>query len=538
VSLDLTGLPPAPEAVEAFAADSAPDAYERRVDRLLASPHSGERWARPWLDLARYAEDQAHIVGDDKSLFYPNAYLYRDWVIAALNADLPYDRFIELQLAADLIEPGDDSNHVALGFIGLGPKYYSRGSLAVMADEWEDRVDTVSRGLLGLTAACARCHDHKYDPITTEDYHALAGVFASTEMWNRLLEPGKETGKDGEAKNPEEAMHIVRDGKPRNLEVFIRGDVNTKGPVVERRFLRVLSDGEPPPFAEGSGRAELARAITRPENPLTARVIVNRVWAAFFGEPIVGTPSNFGRLGERPTHPELLDDLAVRFMDAGWSLKWLEREIALSAAYRQASAEDPGRAAVDPSNRLLSRMRRRRLEVEPWRDAILLAAGGLDRTLGGPSIDARDPDARRRTVYARVSRFELDPLLSLFDFPDPNNHAPVRAETTTPLQKMFILNSPFMAKQAERLARRLAGGEGGGGGGAGEGGGGEGSEGGGGGRDRLAAGIERAYSILFGRAPTARELELGLAFLGEGGAARWEEYAQVLLASNELLFVD
>jgi hypothetical protein len=522
VTFDLTGLPPTPEEVEAFVHDPAPDADEKLVERLLASPHYGERLARLWLDVARYAEDQAHIVGSDRSLFYPNAYLYRDWVIRALNDDMPYDRFLRLQLAADLIEPNDSSHHAALGFLGLGPKYFGRRDPAVMADEWEDRVDVVGRGLLGLTVACARCHDHKFDPIPTEDYYALAGVFASTRMFNRPLH-GKGAGKDGEAGQPADALHVVAEGTPADLNVFVRGDASARGPVVPRRFLRVLCDGEPKPFGRGeSGRRELAEAIADPRNPLTARVIVNRVWALYFGRPLVGTPSNFGARGERPTHPELLDDLAVRFTEAGWSLKWLHREIVLSAAYRQGSAADARRREADPENRLLGRMNRRRLSVEAWRDALLSAAGRLDRTVGGPSLNPQDPAARRRTVYSAVSRLELNRMLALFDFPDPNLHADRRAETTTPLQKLFVLNSPWMVSQAAGLAERLRAEIAG-----------EDDE-----ADRRR--IDRAYRLLYGRPAATREVRLGLAFLGtpDDRPARWREYAHVLLAANELLFID
>jgi hypothetical protein len=522
VSFDLTGLPPRPAEIEAFVNDPSPQAAEKVVERLLASPHYGERWARLWLDVARYAEDQAHIVGNDQSLFYPNAYLYRDWVIRALNADMPYDRFVKLQLAADLVEPNDSANHPALGFLGLGPKYYARRSPAVMADEWEDRVDTVSRALLGLTVACARCHDHKFDPIPTEDYYALAGVFASTEMFNRYLNPSEEPKSKRAAKQAPKALHIVRDGTPTDLHVFIRGDVTNKGPLVKRHFLSVLSAGEPKPFRQGSGRAELAEAIVGRDNPLTARVIVNRVWAMYFGRGLVGTPSNFGALGERPTHPELLDDLAVRFMKSGWSLKWLQREIVLSAAYRQSSRADARRRKADPENRLLGRMSRRQLGVEGWRDALLSATGQLDRRVGGKSIDPQDLKERRRTVYSRVSRLQLNPLLALFDFPDPNVHAERRSETTTPLQKMFVLNSPFMLHQAAELAARL--------------------------RKEIPADgaradrrrLQRAYLLLYGRPAAAAEERLGLGFLGEGAdrQARWQQYAHVLLAANEMWFLD
>jgi hypothetical protein len=520
VSFDLVGLPPTPEEVEAFVSDPSPDAHERLVERLLASPHYGERWARLWLDVARYAEDQAHIVGSDRSLFYPNAFLYRDWVIRALNEDMPYERFVRLQLAADVMEPNDTLNWAALGFLGLGPKYYARKSAEVMADEWEDRVDTVSRGLLGLTVACARCHDHKFDPIPTEDYYALAGVFASTRMFNQPLRDGVPQ-KDAEASQPKDAMHVVRDAAPLDLNVFIRGDVNSKGPVVPRHFLRVLSAGEAKPFQQGSGRLELADAIASPRNPLTARVIVNRIWGQYFGRPLVGTPSNFGALGERPTHPELLDDLAVRFMASGWSLKWLHREIVLSAAYRQGSTfRDPD--PKDPDNHLLGHMNRRRLSVEAWRDSLLSTTGNLDHTAGGPSIDPQDPKERRRTVYSAVSRLELNRMLVLFDYPDPNVHADRRVETTTPLQKLFILNSPFMAAQAERLTERLmteVPGE-----------------------DEAAhrRRIDRAYHLLYGRPPTDAEVRLGLAFTQDGSdpPTRWRQYAHALLAANEMMFID
>jgi hypothetical protein len=518
LSFDLVGLPPNAEELDDFLRDEQPDAERTLVERLLASPQYGEHWGRLWLDIARYAEDQAHIVGNDQSLCYPNAFLYRDWVIRALNADLPYNRFIELQLAADLLEPGDSTNLPALGFLGLGPKYYSRRSIAVMADEWEDRADVVSRGLLGLTVACARCHDHKYDPISTEDYYALAGVFASTRMYNRALSGPAVAKTNSDARDPRQAMHIVCEGKPTDLNVFVRGDVNTKGPMVPRRFLRVLSAGSMPAFRQGSGRLELAHAIASRDNPLTARVIVNRVWGQLFRRPLVATASNFGKLGERPTHPDLLDDLAVRFMDAGWSLKWLVREIVLSAAYRQLSASDSPVQQVDPDNRLLGRMSRRRLTVEEWRDAILAVTGRLDKAIGGPSIDPLKPDERRRTVYSRISRLSLNPLLALFDFPDPNLHADRRGQTTTPLQKLFELNSPFVVRQAQALAERLTTKCG-----------------------KDADFIERAYGELYGRSPTESEMQLGLDFLRQAGMAaeaQRQQYAHVLLATDELFYID
>ena len=516
--LTALGLPPTSEELHEFVDDSSSDAYTKMVDRVLRSPHFGERFARLWLDVSRYAEDQAHIVGNNGSLLYPNAYLFRDWVIQAFNDDMPYDDFVRLQLAADLIAPDDESQYVALGFVGLGPKYYRRNDPEVMAEEWENHVDTVGRGLLGLTIACARCHDHKFDPIPTTDYYALAGVFASTTLFNQPFDDTKEKNNNGEAKEPTDAAHIVKDAKPTDLNVQIRGDVNNKGDVAKRAFPQIFFVEQPTVFQEGSGRRELAEQIVRRDNPLTARVIVNRVWAVLFGQPLVGTPSNFGSNGELPSHPELLDDLSVRFMENGWSIKWLCREIVLSSTWQLSSDLNAAGQSVDPANRLLWRMNRRRLDVESWRDSILLSAGRLDRTVGGKSIDPTDPEETRRTVYSKVSRLDLNPMLAMFDFPDPNVHAGSRVETTTPLQKMFVLNSPFMVAQVSALAERSHSAA-----------------------DNDASRVEWVCQTLFGREPAAEERELALQFLGEQDekhSERWKQYAQVLLASNELLMID
>lgn len=505
VSFDLTGLPPDWEALSDLD-------FEEQVDYLLASPHFGERWARLWLDVARYAEDQAHIVGNNASLTYPNAYRYRDWVIAAMNRDLPYDDFLRQQLAADLIDSEDSEMHFALGFMGIGPKYYRRNDLAVMADEWEDRVDTLTRGVLGLTVACARCHDHFYDPIPTSDYYALAGVFASTEMFNRPASEDCEMASNGQAKKPEDAFHLVREAaEVRDLPVYDRGDVSSPGETVARGFLTVLGRGERATFtSENSGRLDLAEQIVSKENPLTARVWVNRVWGELLGRPLVTTTSNFGKLGERPSHPALLDDLSYRFMREGsWSLKWLIREIVVSSTYRQSSARIAANEQRDPENSLYWRSDRRRLPVEMWRDALLVAGGNLDRTQGGESFDASDPAAHRRTIYAHISRLQLDPLLSTFDFPDPNLHSPGRAETTTPIQKLFVMNHPLMVKQAEALAGRLP--------------------------EDPAGAVEAAYRILFGRSPIETERKLGLTYLSQNDRV---DYAQALLASNEFAWID
>jgi hypothetical protein len=589
VTFDLTGLPPTPDEVETFLKDGRDDAYERLVERLLASPRFGERMASLWLPLARYAEDQAHQVGADTKFFYPNAHKYRDWVIGAFNRDLPYEQFVRLQLAADKLlliqtlasnrstesksaavagtgssseegEPRVDADKsstpraeacevpedlAALGFLGLGPKYYNRNRLDVMADEWEDRVDTVTRSFLGLTVACSRCHDHKFEPVTTEDYYALAGVFASTRMVNRMPSGKIEKGDvKAEQMNPG-TLHVVEDGAVTNLTVFIRGNVERKGPLVERRFLRVLSEGEPQPFRDGSGRRELAEAIACRSNPLTARVMVNRLWGLFFGRPLVATPSNFGHSGTLPTHPELLDDLAVRFMARGWSIKSLVREMVLSSTYRQTSAAADVRrptsktgvryppsseiepsfldsAAVmqpaDPANELLWRMNRRRLTVEQWRDAVLFVSGNLMWS-AGKSMDLNDPTNHLRTVYGRVSRLKLNDLLMQFDYPDANVHAEKRSITTTATQKLFVLNSPFMLSQAQALAARLTADP----------------------KETDPARVRRAYQLVFSREPEKSDLDAALKFLAKpdtGELSRWQQYAQILLASNEMLYVD
>lgn len=514
LALDLKGLPPNPGDVEAFIADKRADAYPRLVERLLQSPAFGERMASLWLPLARYAEDQAHQVGKDTKFFYPNAYKYREWVIHAFNTDLPYDRFVQFQLAADQLNAGPE-HLAALGFIGLGPKYYNRNRIEVMADEWEDRVDTVSRAMLGLTVACARCHDHKFEPITQRDYYGLAGVFASTRMVNKKPD-GKEESKDAMAEKMDAAtLHMIEDGEINDLNVFIRGNVDRKGAEAPRSFLRILSKDEPVKFQDGSGRKELAAAIGTRDNPLVARVIVNRMWAAFFGQPLVPTPSNFGHSGDAPTYPELLDDLAARFMDNGWSIKQLVREFVLSSTYRQSSLVDTkGR---DPANELLGRMNRRRLSVEQWRDSTLWASGELEFE-GGKSLELDDPQNLRRTVYGRVSRLKLNDLLMQFDYPDANVHAEKRSVTTSPAQKLFMLNNPFMIERAKAFSKRIVASA-----------------------DKDEARIQIAYRILFSRQPDRDEVAVALAYLNRpssGAISRWDQYAQMLLASNEMLYVD
>ena len=495
LTFDLTGLPPTPEEVRAF----------------------GERMASVWLNLARYAEDQAHQVGNNSSFSYPNAWRYRDWVIAAFNADLPYDAFIEKQLAADLIEPQNKADLAALGFLGLGHKLYARGRLDVQAEEWSEQVDTVSQTFLGLTVACARCHDHKFDPIMARDYYAMAGVFASVQMVNLRPDGKEEDGKTLADKMDPGTLHIVRDVNPHDLPVYDRGDVETAGTVTPRGWLQVLSKGEPVKFQQGSGRAELARQITDPANPLTARVMVNRVWDLLFGKPLARTTSNFGATGDKPTHPELLDDLAIRFMQNGWSLKHLVRELVLSATYRQSSSGSAANAQLDEANDHFWRMNRRQLGIESWRDAIMATAGTLTLE-GGPSQSLDAPTHHKRTIYSQVSRRELNKTLMLFDYPDANVHAARRSSSTTPTQKLFVMNSPFIIEQSKKLAQRLQQG----------------------GSDDDSR-IRHAYELLFAREPEAEELFMAQEFLKQpvdAGLTAWEQLAQALLATNEMLYVD
>ena len=516
--LDLTGLPPTPAETAAFLSDETGDAYERLVEELMQRRAFGERLASMWLNNVRYAEDQAHQVGANTAFFYPNAYRYREWVIDAFNNDVPYDKFIRKQLAADLIKDTPTGDLPALGFIGLGHKYYNRGRLDVKAEEWAEQVDTLTRSLLGLTVACAQCHDHKYDAFTQKDYYALAGVFASTDLVDRMAD-GSEIKKDTEAaKKRIDTIHMVHDKKPQNLHVFLRGNTQTKGDIVPRRFLRVLSEGEPKPFTQGTGRLELAESIVSPDNPLTARVVVNRVWSKFFGRGLVTTPSNFGLLGTKPSHPALLDDLAVRFMENGWSMKRLIREMVLSSTYRQCSDESEANRAIDPGNTHLWRMNRRRLSIEQWRDSILAAGDNLERT-GGKSLELTDKKNVRRTVYARVSRKKLNDMLMQFDYPDPNVHAAKRSATTTAMQKLFVMNNRFMVEQAKRLAKRVTGDS----------------------PDASAEQVQSIYDILYNRKPSAAELDLALRFLklpAESRLTRWEQYSHALLAANEMSYID
>ena len=868
-TFDLIGLPPKPADVDAYLQDESPEAFSKVVERLLQSPHYGERWGRYWLDVARYSEDQAHTFATKPNT---NGYRYRDWVISAFNRDMPYDQFVKLQIAGDLIGPTTErpfEHIIALGYFGLGAQYYKNTDREqALADELDDRVDTLTRGFLGLTVSCARCHDHKFDPIPTRDYYSIAGIFSSSRLnntplcdpvdikeyndgqkliketdgavkkfltdykamsaqskvgeigkymravwrfqlssidgktanaaeiakatgvnefilkrWIQFLDPknksripelapwfavvpkisqatdaipeevaavcdefqarvislanvnsngvsvtnllqpvpgespkpgsplfvtpaatkvrplvgidvdlrgakeiylyvgdagngrscdhadwiaprfvndageelmlselkikrsdsfggpvvnksyqgkkirvgGKEyangigvhatstivfdipdgyskfkamggldnsgsdqaggcgdqasvqfavytqtpsvlpgkvgndllthvLGKDGPfsiadgdiekslsadlkaelqhlrtlndtAKKNAPPMyaiaHAYTEGTPKDMRVFVRGDPANKREIAPRRFLQVLSQEVPVAYVEGSGRKELADDIASADNPLTPRVMANRIWQHHFGRGIVNTPSNFGKLGDAPTHPNLLDHLAYSFVQSGWSIKDLHREIMLSATYQQSADANDANLEIDADNVYFWRMNRQRLDIEAWRDSLLDISGRLDSTLTGPSTNLADANNVRRTVYAKISRHELDNLLRLFDFPDANITNAKRSQTTVPQQQLFVLNSPFMITQAKALAARVHQEH----------------------PDSQESRITYVFRLAYGRYPSKAEMDLATTYLTtketeKNQLTRWERFAQAILAANEFMYLD
>jgi hypothetical protein len=739
IYFNLLGLPPTPRQVDEFLKASAEDhdsAIATLIDSLLDSPHYGERWGRHWLDVARYAEDQAHTFGVKKR---ENAHQYRDWVIRMFNEDLPFDEFIKLQLAGDLMEGQVDDRFrqfSGLGFLGLGAHYYKNSDKAqAEADELDDTIDTLTRGFMGLTVSCARCHDHKFDPIPTKDYYALAGIFNgrryteiplaaedavkaynSEQQGIKELESrhksslkviGKELGRKklnqvsrylqegwrmtalksqgiqipheefakkmglhphyarrfrdlleesrkgdllkrlpelggwhqvevkfkekptletlkvpkeivaladqlqllvdaaekafsqievekaeelAKARNEEDRLNEVMgkmekdqkrllkniwfdghapffasendvhksflnqeekeesdvkmaefkdlrknatpkypvahaiQGGGKAMQVYIRGNPANKGEWVARGTLELLDDEPRPSDPEEAQkhsytRLDLAEDIASAKNPLTARVIVNRIWQWHFGRGLVASSSNFGLLGDRPTHPELLDWLTVNFMENGWSIKWLHREILNSTTYQLSSERHYQNEELDADNLFRWRFDRRRLDVEALRDALLAISGKLDPAMGGPTFDLKTNNTRR-TVYASISRHQLDGMLRIFDFPDANVSAASRTETTVPQQQLFVLNSDFIIEQAKAFAKRVTGEE-----------------------HDLSGQVNFAYRLAFGRPPSDDEWTLAEAYLGrenekDDKLSRWEQYCQALLASNELIYLD
>ncbi|MDA1161993.1 MAG: PSD1 and planctomycete cytochrome C domain-containing protein [Planctomycetota bacterium] len=435
LKFDLLGLPPTYEETQAFVLDESASAWQELVDRYLASPHYGERWGRHWLDVARYADTKGYVFQEERK--YPFAYTYRDWVVRSLNEDLPYDQFLTRQIAADwLVKEGlPESEQAAMGFLTVGRRFLNN-----INDIIDDRLDVISRGTMALTVTCARCHDHKYDPIPQADYYSLFGVLRSST----------------EPKEPKNAMPLFESDQPFNPYIFLRGGQGNRGPQVPRQFLQVVAGPDRTPFQVGSGRLELARAIASPDNPLTARVIVNRVWLHHFHSSLVTTPSDFGLRCESPTHPELLDWLAAHLIDSEWSLKEMHRTIVNSATWRQASIDDQDKRKLDSENRLLWRMNRNRLELEPMRDAILSVGGDLNLKIGGEAVEiTADPTPRRRTIYGFIDRQNLPGLFRTFDFAGPDTHSPGRFQTSVPQQTLYLRNSPFLVEESRRVVRQL-----------------------------------------------------------------------------------
>ncbi len=553
VTFDLTGLPPTPIEIEAFVADTSPHAFETVVDRLLNSTAFSERWGRHWLDVARYGES----TGSARNLPFPHAWRYRDWVIDAFNADKPYDRFLQEQIAGDLLPaatPAEhDANQIATGFLAIGVKDVNqRFKVRYIMDNIDEQIDTVSRSVLGLTVSCARCHDHKFDPIPTTDYYALAGIFNSTDLCAGLRNkmggggldyyepalllklPTLSTTSHAAAeehvakaqaaldaaradferlRDSKEGKELAPNGKPKqqmarqkmnkaqadlnaltdpavqgavamgvreaktigDTEVRLRGEAEKLGPVVPRGYLTAVTVPNAPALnPQQSGRLELAQWLTSPQNPLTPRVAVNRVWQHLFGQGIVSTVDNFGVTGAKPSHPELLDHLALRFMNDGWSVKRLVRNIVLSHAYQLSSSTTPAHVAADPSNKLVWRHSPRRLQAEEIRDATLAAAGTLDHSRPSGSaaqalkvIEMRNngPEAKqileavkaspRRSVYLPLVRTLVPPSLEVFDFADQGLVTGSRDTTTVPTQALYLLNDPLVRRQALTLAERL-----------------------------------------------------------------------------------
>jgi len=484
---DLIGLPPSYDEVQAFVVDEGPSAYEDLVDSLLASPQYGERWGRHWLDVVHYADTH----GYDKDKVRPNAWPYRDYVIRAFNTDKPYSRFIEEQVAGDVLHPGAAEGIIATGFLVAGPFDFvgqievAEGTLAKAITRNLDRDDmaaTVIGTFNSMTVHCARCHNHKFDPISQEDYYSLQAVFAGIDRADRKFD-------DGEPRAPRTVFAAASDfqpqgtftptkGKPRPVYMLKRGNENEPQaevgpgtcsyiPELESRFDLRAEAGE------GPRRAALARWLVDRRNPLTWRSIVNRVWQYHFGRGLIDSPNDFGRMGALPTHPELLDWLAADFRDGGQSIKRLHRLICTSAVYRQSASGDPKAEQLDGGNRFLWRMNRRRLEAEAVRDSVLAVSGKLNAEPGGPGFyafeftddhsphyrygehDPDDPLSHRRSIYRLIVRSVPDPFMTTLDCADSSAIVPKRNETITPLQALALLNNKFMVRMAEHFAARI-----------------------------------------------------------------------------------
>lgn len=556
----LLGLPPTPQEVESFLNDPNPEAYPRLVNKLLDSPHFGERWARHWLDLARYADNRGYIgVGVDRT--YPYAYTFRDWVIQSFNNDLPYDKFLTYQIAADNPKSGaSKSDLAALGFFTVGRRFINNQN-----DIIDDRIDVLCRTTMGLTVTCARCHDHKYDPIPTKDYYSLYGVFASSQEPEELPDLGIDsTGPDAQSfqlelaklikekekfetdnaeikkkeprkfsesikpydnrikqlkakhpGSPPKGMVLLDKPSPVEPVVFIRGNQGNRGPQVPRQFLEVVSGANRIPFKQGSGRLEVAQTIVSPQNTFTARVWVNRVWAHVFGNALVKTPSDFGVRSDPPTHPELLDFLASNLMEDHWSTKNLIRRMLLSSTFKQSSSPRTELQNIDPDNSLLIRMNRRRLDFETMHDSLLAMAGTIDPSVGGRSVEMfTAPFSNKRALYAFIDRQNLPGVLRTFDFALPDTHSPQRFITSVPQQALYLLNSPFVREQSQKFALRFKN------------------------TDDPAEKIGAMYRFALQRPASAEEMDTAMEFVKVSGADGFIQLAQALLAGNSFQFID
>ncbi len=539
---DLLGLPPLPAQIDAFIRDGAPDAYERLVDRLLDSPRYGERWARHWLDVAHYGDTH----GYDKDKVRPNAWPYRDYLIRAFNEDRPYSRFVKEQIAGDVFYPDTHDGITGLGFLAAGPWDFvghvelREGTLDKKITrnlDRDDMVATVMNTFTSLTVQCARCHDHKFDPIEQEDYYSLQAVFAAVDRADRPYQ--SPTGTPGLVYAA--ATHFAAagsftptNGKPRSIYLLKRGSekkpVREVGPGTVACLTDLPSRFSLSGKSEGERRAALARWITDPRNPLTWRSIVNRMWQYHFGQGLVDTPNDFGRMGGKPSHPELLDFLAVEFRDGGQSIKRLHRLIVTSATYRQESKDNAAYARIDGGNRLLWRMNRRRLDAESIRDAVLAVSGRIDYRMYGPGFrtfgflddhsphykyeeyNPDDPSGRRRSVYRFLVRSAPDPFMETLDCPDPSLRVEKRNESLTALQALALLNDKFMLRMAEHFAARV------------------GKRGG-----DLSGQVAAAYRLALGREPTTEEGRVLSEYARKHGLANT---FRLILNTNEFSFVD
>ncbi len=532
---DLTGLPPTPEEVDEFVADRAADAYERLVNRLLESPQHGEAWGRHWLDLVRYGETN----GYERDSAKPLAWRYRDYVIDALNHDKPYDRFVREQIAGDEIAPGEPEPLIATGFYRLGIWDDEPADRALAHYDGLDNVlSTAGQVFLGMSINCARCHDHKVDPISQREYYQLLAFFADVTD-----QDGKNLKRAVDRTGRRIDVMCVSDRGRADTHVLLRGNPNLRGDAVEPGVPAVLAD-HAPAFADGPGkRRALAEWLTDPRNPRTARAFVNRLWQYHFGRGIVPTSNDFGGLGERPSHPELLDWLAAEFMAGGWSIKRIHRLIVLSSTYRMSSRGSTEGLAVDPSNRWMWRFPMRRLGAEEIRNAVLCASGTLNLKAGGPSIYPPIPravlagqsvpgqgwktsppaEASRRSVYVHIKRSLLVPILAVHDAADTDTSCPVRYTTTVPTQALGFLNGEFSNEQAAHLALRI--------------------------RREAPGGVEaqvrRAIRLTTAREPSSDEVRADADFIRRlmtnarlEPQAALKQYCLLLLNANEFVYLD